>query len=377
MSPLTATTLREWDRFNKEQRFDGGLSPAFLLDSFYGLIPSLNIMSWSNRGLIYLHQLFDQGEIIPFNRLQNKYQLPNAAAFAHRQISSWLQTNRKVLPAANRWNTFNALESLCTQTKRPLKLISILYNRHYSVPDPHTLQFVKAWEVELGKQLTKEQWSYILCENKKLTLSTTHLELARKLLYRCKVTGIDDSDGYTTPDFCRGFKCPRYRVVEKHENFEVREYEPTIWAATIVDFSADITNQSYRLFKYIHGANKKGTKTEITLPFSIFVPTNKNTKHPPLASIFLPPEFEPPEPLDSSIYVFSYPALTWYVRSFKGQSNIEDFFKHARVLANELMHLKKPFDQIFGACNFYGGTDEQNNHHIEVAYLLGHVKKSD
>ncbi|CAH2297239.1 Hypothetical predicted protein [Pelobates cultripes] len=184
MSPLTATTLREWDRFHKEQGFDRELSPVFLLDSFYGLIPSLNMASWSSRGLIYLHQLFDQGEVIPFRQLQNTYHLPNAAAFAHRQIHSWLQKNKKVLPAGDRWGTFTELESLCTQTKRPLKLISTLYNHHHRALDPHTLQFVKAWEAELGRQLTKEQWSHILYENKKLTLSTAHLELARKVLYR-------------------------------------------------------------------------------------------------------------------------------------------------------------------------------------------------
>ncbi|XP_063297445.1 heme-binding protein 2-like [Pelobates fuscus] len=192
-----------------------------------------------------------------------------------------------------------------------------------------------------------------------------------------EVTAIDGSDGYMTPDFCRGHKCPRYRVVEKHEIFEVREYEPTNWASTIVNLSCDYISQSDRLYEYIRGANEKGTKMDMTLPFSVFVPTREKTKKQPLSLFFLPSKFESPEPLDSSIYVYGYPALTWYIRSFDGISNLENCFNQAQVLAKELVHLKKPFDDTFFACNFYNGPYQLNNRHNEAALMLKHIEKSD
>ncbi|XP_063297446.1 heme-binding protein 2-like [Pelobates fuscus] len=199
-------------------------------------------------------------------------------------------------------------------------------------------------------------------------------ELILVLTFLCvwsnEVTAKDGSDGYKTPDFCKGFKCPRYRVVEKYEKFEVREYEPTNWATTIVDLSADVVPQSDRLYRYIRGANKKGSRMNMTLPYSLYLPTSENTDTLPLALFYLPPEFETPKPLDDSIYVYSYPATRWYVRSFKGHLKVEHYFNHARVLTTELAQLKKPFECTFCSCSIYNGLYELDDCHNEVAFML-------
>ena len=62
----------------------------------------------------------------------------------------------------------------------------------------------------------------------------------------------------------------KYKVVEKYNRFEIRDYAPHILAETIVEGDLEgAGNKAFnRLFRYISGENRLRTKVEMTAPVS-------------------------------------------------------------------------------------------------------------
>ena len=63
---------------------------------------------------------------------------------------------------------------------------------------------------------------------------------------------------------------PKYQVVSKINEFEVRDYAPYVVAETVVDASLeDAGNKAFqKLFRYISGANRSRAKIAMTAPVS-------------------------------------------------------------------------------------------------------------
>lgn len=63
---------------------------------------------------------------------------------------------------------------------------------------------------------------------------------------------------------------PKFNVVQKYEDFEIREYGPTIVAETVVDANfEDAGNKAFNILAgYIFGDNKTKAKIEMTAPVS-------------------------------------------------------------------------------------------------------------
>jgi len=62
----------------------------------------------------------------------------------------------------------------------------------------------------------------------------------------------------------------KYKVVEKDNRFEIRDYVPHILAETIVEGNLEEAGKKAfnRLFRYISGENRSRTKVEMTAPIS-------------------------------------------------------------------------------------------------------------
>lgn len=115
----------------------------------------------------------------------------------------------------------------------------------------------------------------------------------------------------------------KYTVVLKEQNFEVREYEPSILAETIVDGAFDNAgNKAFsRLFKYISGNNKSRQKIEMTAPVAQKAESDKIDMTSPIAqqeadggwavSFMMPSSFSLetlPEPKDPKVILRQVPA---------------------------------------------------------------------
>merc|ERR1719209_1450451 len=75
---------------------------------------------------------------------------------------------------------------------------------------------------------------------------------------------------WSPPKFCRGNDCPKFTILNKTENYEVRKYESSRWASTTVqnlhDLNGAMRTGFMRLFNYITGNNEKGEKIAMTCP---------------------------------------------------------------------------------------------------------------
>ncbi|KAL4513272.1 hypothetical protein Ndes2526B_g02030 [Nannochloris sp. 'desiccata'] len=71
------------------------------------------------------------------------------------------------------------------------------------------------------------------------------------------------------PWFCHGLDCPKYKVVETTDAYEVREYKEAVWATTTVEtynYAMASSIGFKRLFDYIGGSNKDEVKIPMTAP---------------------------------------------------------------------------------------------------------------
>ncbi|XP_053315829.1 heme-binding protein 2-like [Spea bombifrons] len=195
------------------------------------------------------------------------------------------------------------------------------------------------------------------------------LVLAVVCLCSSAVTAEDEASD-ATPAFCRNLECPKYQVVKKYEDFELRAYEPTQWVSTTmkVDLLGFGMVKSFRrLFKYISGGNIESQKINMTVPVAIYVPVNVPSANATM-SFFVSPELSPPRPLDPEVYLESFPAKSVYVKSFGGYAFDYEYARQSKKLAEELTSLGIPFDNSFYVRAGYNDPFTLFNRHNEVWY---------
>ncbi|CAH2314824.1 Hypothetical predicted protein [Pelobates cultripes] len=186
--PTTALTLSIWDTYRKKMGATATLSPALQLDTIQLLIPDFNYKLWYRHGLKTISQVMQGNKLKSLPDLQTEFQLPSTATFSYRQMRSWVlakPTPQQTKPSKAHWTT---IIKICMKTKPAMKLISTVFASEHTQTQTKPPSFKTAWQQDMGHQLTEEQWQNIYCAHKRMTLSTTHIELSRKILYRWYLT---------------------------------------------------------------------------------------------------------------------------------------------------------------------------------------------
>merc|ERR1711970_1163118 len=142
------------------------------------------------------------------------------------------------------------------------------------------------------------------------------------------------------PAFCRGNDCPKFTILNKTENYEVRKYEPSRWASTTVqnlhDLNGAMRTGFMRLFNYITGNNEKGQKIAMTCPV--------RTKIVPGAGPYCEDTFTisfmvpfavqtAPKPKDPNVFLEQDPESVQYVSHFGGYASNDDWINCVHDLA--------------------------------------------
>lgn len=129
---------------------------------------------------------------------------------------------------------------------------------------------------------------------------------------------------------------PRYRVVTRHEVFEVRQYEPFIVAEVTVPGPAEEAgNQGFRLLAaYISGKNQGERKIEMTAPVSQLA-----TESGFAIQFAMPAGFTRntlPEPLDSRIILKTVAAGRFAVIRYSGLWSDSNYQAHLDQLRADM-----------------------------------------
>merc|ERR1711920_1177792 len=138
--------------------------------------------------------------------------------------------------------------------------------------------------------------------------------------------------GFSPPWFCHGIDCPPYRVLPSNSS----AYEK----GTSTGFMC--------LFKYISGANEGNQKVEMTAPVSEYITPGQGPfcEDHFTVSFFVPYAFQgkAPAPTASDVTIEKRPAMTVYVASYSGFSDINKLRAAASDLGNELEKEGLAFD---------------------------------
>ncbi|CAH2319727.1 Hypothetical predicted protein, partial [Pelobates cultripes] len=96
-----------------------------------------------------LSQVLENGQMIDYNTLKSKYNLPSTAFFSYLQIKSWI--NKYHDNKQTQGNTLTEIELLCMAKKPPQQLLSTLYGLIGQSDHTEKLTFIKTWEKEIDQ----------------------------------------------------------------------------------------------------------------------------------------------------------------------------------------------------------------------------------
>lgn len=161
---------------------------------------------------------------------------------------------------------------------------------------------------------------------------------------------------------------PKYSVLSKADNYEVRLYEATIVAETVIESDFDSAgNQAFRILAdYIFGKNKSKTKIDMTAPVAQQPVPEKIEMTAPVAQSkdsrgqlvqFVMPEGYSletlPEPIDSRVQLRVIPRRAVAVYSYSGSWSEERYKEKLSEFISELkkQNVKTTGEPIFARFN--------------------------
>jgi len=176
------------------------------------------------------------------------------------------------------------------------------------------------------------------------------------------------------PTFANGLESPEYTVLEKNEEYEVREYKASNWVTTAENtMEPDSKNNSmfWKLFKYIDKGNETKEKIAMTCPVLIKVKPGAGPacESDFTMSFFLPPREEPyPKPADEAVYHSELPAMKVYIRSFSGFASTSTKVKEAEALSKALPESVE-YDKESWTYAGYDSPFKLMNRHNEIWFI--------
>lgn len=132
---------------------------------------------------------------------------------------------------------------------------------------------------------------------------------------------------------------PKFNLLKKEGNFELREYQPMLIAKTRVRGSYDRVKENafLKLAAYIFGKNHGEVKMPMTTP--VFLETQSADKSELTMSFVLPSSYSgrsAPIPDDSTVHIQEIVAQTWGVVKYSGHNNPDEIGDKSRDLQSWL-----------------------------------------
>jgi hypothetical protein len=179
------------------------------------------------------------------------------------------------------------------------------------------------------------------------------------------MNSFSSKETWTAPTFCKGYECPRYKLVQTLENqIEIREYEDSNWVTTEMqgaDREKNTKNHFWSLFNYISGNNSKKEKISMTVPVLVKslskIPFTSDDVNG-FMSFYLGYKFqedvEAPKPDESGVLVRKLPSKKYAVLSYGGYSNQKEEHENLVKLGT---YLSREGISYVNSYYYYAGYD--------------------
>ncbi|OWF45244.1 Heme-binding protein 2 [Mizuhopecten yessoensis] len=138
-----------------------------------------------------------------------------------------------------------------------------------------------------------------------------------------------------------GLDSPAYKEVNKQDDVDERRYAAAKWVSTSIQGMEHDKAQKegfQRLFKYITGNNKPGTKVDMTAPVATRVNpgAGPNCENTFTVSFYIPTKHQedPPQPSDPNVFIEEWPERTILSQGFGGFAKEEAWLGQAKKLAS-------------------------------------------
>ncbi|XP_068678314.1 heme-binding protein 2-like [Montipora foliosa] len=147
-----------------------------------------------------------------------------------------------------------------------------------------------------------------------------------------------DTSEFHVPDSYRGSEGPRFKVLEKNEDYEARLYERSARVKTRFE-EGNLENSSsagfWRLFNYIRGENEGGHKIAMTVPVNSQVDLGEGDKCVGFTmGFYVPSEFQadPPLPKENTVFHETDESRVMYAAHFGGFAKEKDWKENVAKL---------------------------------------------
>lgn len=147
-----------------------------------------------------------------------------------------------------------------------------------------------------------------------------------------------DTSEFHIPESYRGSEGPRFKVLEKKQDYEVRLYERSPWVKTRFE-EGNLENCGssgfWRLFNYIRGENEGGKKISMTVPVNSQIDLGDDDKCIAFTmGFYVPAEFQanPPTPKQNTVFHETDESRVMYAAHFNGFAKEKDWLENVAKL---------------------------------------------
>ncbi|ESP03588.1 hypothetical protein LOTGIDRAFT_205030 [Lottia gigantea] len=177
-----------------------------------------------------------------------------------------------------------------------------------------------------------------------------------------------------SPWFCKGLECPKFNLLNKTKDYEVRQYGSLTWVTTshIGQWKSDILGELLfkNLFSYIEGNNTMKKQLDLAVPLLTKLESAGDRGSIYTMHLLIPRENidHLPSPLNTNLTFITIPPSTYYIRSFDGVAYDRQYMKVLQELVNAINDTGAYPDDFFYTAT-YDHPQVKENRHNEVWLL--------
>lgn len=186
-SVIVSNSIRIWAQFRRHFGLQGAsvLSPIKSNHMFTPSCTDPAFTVWFNNGIKSIYNLYIEDTFASFSQLSELYSLPKNHLFRYLQIRSFVCKTFSSFPNKPIKSHIDHILELKSDRRGLISLISDLIGN----VNPHPIEHLRAaWESDLGRTLTDDQWESVLDRVHTSSSSAKHSLIQLKVVHRAHLT---------------------------------------------------------------------------------------------------------------------------------------------------------------------------------------------